>query len=69
MKMRLKKISLQVLEINEKAIQLYRKLGFEVARNFEKMIKDCQMKKYYNTVVMGRGVFEVFIKEVEMYVL
>ncbi|EJP98765.1 GNAT family N-acetyltransferase [Bacillus cereus] len=48
-----KKISLQVLETNEKAIQLYKKLGLEVEgilKNDKKLLDG----KYYNTVVMGR---------------
>ena len=38
----IKRISLQVLETNEKAIQLYKKLGFEV-EGILKMIKGCRM--------------------------
>ena len=53
-----KKISLQVLGTNEKAIQLYKKLGFEV-EGILKHDKRLPDGKYYNTVVMGR-----FIKEV-----
>ncbi|HGH7175865.1 TPA: N-acetyltransferase family protein [Bacillus wiedmannii] len=53
-----KKISLQVLETNEAAIQLYKKLGFEV-EGILKHDKRLSDGKYYNTVVMGR-----FIKEV-----
>ncbi|PFC13991.1 GNAT family N-acetyltransferase [Bacillus cereus] len=53
-----KKISLQVLETNEKAIQLYKKLGFEV-EGILKNDKKLSDGKYYNTVVMAR-----FIKEV-----
>ncbi|HDR7794713.1 TPA: GNAT family N-acetyltransferase [Bacillus luti] len=48
-----KKIALQVLETNEKAINLYKKLGFEVEgvlKNDKRLSDD----KYYNTVVMGR---------------
>lgn len=48
-----KKISLQVLETNEKAIQLYKKLGFEV-EGILKHDKRLSDGKYYNTVVMGR---------------
>ncbi|HDR7686906.1 GNAT family N-acetyltransferase [Bacillus toyonensis] len=47
------KISLQVLETNEKAIHLYKKLGFEVEgilKNDKRLLDG----KYYNTVVMGR---------------
>ncbi|MED2187199.1 GNAT family N-acetyltransferase [Bacillus wiedmannii] len=53
-----KKISLQVLETNEAAIQLYKKLSFEV-EGILKHDKRLSDGKYYNTVVMGR-----FIKEV-----
>lgn len=48
-----KKISLQVLETNEKAIQLYKKSGFEV-EGILKNDKRLSDGKYYNTVVMGR---------------
>lgn len=48
-----KKISLQVLETNEKAIQLYQKLGFEL-EGILKNDKRLSDGKYYNTVVMGR---------------
>ncbi|MFA2810905.1 GNAT family N-acetyltransferase [Bacillus mycoides] len=48
-----KKISLQVLEINEKAIKLYKKLGLEV-EGILKNDKKLSDGKYYNTVVMGR---------------
>ncbi|MDM5433648.1 GNAT family N-acetyltransferase [Bacillus hominis] len=65
-----KKISLQVLETNEKAIQLYKKLGFEV-EGILKNDKRLSDGKYYNTVVMGRffntfhkrGVVECFTEE------
>ncbi|MBG9856079.1 GNAT family N-acetyltransferase [Bacillus wiedmannii] len=64
------KISLQVLETNEKAIQLYKKLGFEV-EGILKNDKRLSDGKYYNTVVMGRffhkfykrGVVECFTEE------
>lgn len=49
----IKKITLNVLEINEKAIQLYQKYGFEVEgilKN-DKLLSD---GNYYNTIVMGR---------------
>ncbi|MEJ8548788.1 GNAT family N-acetyltransferase [Brevibacillus borstelensis] len=49
----IKKTTLNVLETNEKAIQLYKKLGFEVEgilKN-DKILSD---GKYYNTIVMGR---------------
>ncbi|MES5893881.1 MULTISPECIES: GNAT family N-acetyltransferase [Bacillus cereus group] len=48
-----KKVSLQVLETNEKAIQLYEKLGFEV-EGVLKNDKRLSDGKYYNTVIMGR---------------
>lgn len=49
----IKKITLNVLETNDKAIALYKKLGFEIEgtlRN-DKILSD---GKYYNTIVMGR---------------
>ena len=49
----IRKITLNVLETNEKAIQLYKKFGFEVEgllRN-DKILSD---GNYYNTIVMGR---------------
>ncbi|KKK38869.1 GNAT family acetyltransferase [Mesobacillus campisalis] len=49
----IKKISLSVLETNEKAIKLYQKHGFEtegILRK-DKLLSD---GRYYNTVVMGR---------------
>ncbi|KEO82324.1 GNAT family N-acetyltransferase [Tumebacillus flagellatus] len=49
----IRKITLHVLETNEKAIRLYEKLGFEregILKN-DKLLSD---GKYYNTVVMGR---------------
>lgn len=48
-----KKITLQVLETNVKAIELYKRFGFEVEgvlRN-DKFLSD---GKYYSTLVMGR---------------
>ncbi|EJQ95159.1 N-acetyltransferase family protein [Bacillus mycoides] len=48
-----KKIALQVLETNEKAIQLYKNLGFGV-EGILKNDKKLSDGKYYNTVVMGR---------------
>ncbi|PGM67479.1 GNAT family N-acetyltransferase [Bacillus cereus] len=48
-----KKISLQVLETNKKAIQLYKKVGFEV-EGVLKNDKRLSDGNYYNTVVMGR---------------
>ncbi|MFE8700457.1 GNAT family N-acetyltransferase [Cytobacillus sp. FJAT-54145] len=49
----IKKITLQVLETNEKAIRLYKKLGFEIEGT---LIKDKILSdgKFYNTVIMGR---------------
>jgi RimJ/RimL family protein N-acetyltransferase len=58
-----KKISLQVLETNEKAIQLYKKLGLEV-EGILKNDKKLSDGKYYNTVVMGRFT-DTFHKRVE----
>ncbi|MED1091092.1 GNAT family N-acetyltransferase [Bacillus paramycoides] len=49
----MKKISLQVLETNKKAIQLYKKVGFEV-EGVLKNDKRLSDGNYYNTVVMGR---------------
>lgn len=52
---RIKKISLSVLETNEKAIQLYQKLGFEIEgilKN-DKILSD---GNYYNTIIMGRTI-------------
>lgn len=49
----IKKITLNVLETNEKAIKLYQKSGFEVEgilKN-DKILSD---GNYYNTIVMGR---------------
>ena len=50
---RIKKISLNVLEINNKAIKLYEKFGFIKEGNLinDKILSDGQ---YYNTVIMGR---------------
>ncbi|WP_238649891.1 GNAT family N-acetyltransferase [Paenibacillus piscarius] len=50
---RLEKLSLQVLETNDKAIRLYHSLGFEVegVLRRDKRLADGQ---FYNTVVMGR---------------
>jgi RimJ/RimL family protein N-acetyltransferase len=49
----IKRIELHVLETNEKAIRLYKKLGFEVEGILRKnkLLSD---GKYYDTVVMGR---------------
>ena len=49
----IKKITLKVLETNNKAIALYEKFGFQtegILRN-DKLLSD---GKYYNTIVMGR---------------
>ncbi|OAT85329.1 GNAT family acetyltransferase [Bacillus sp. MKU004] len=49
----LRKITLSVLETNENAIKLYKKLGFEV----EGVLKDDKRLSdgnYYHTIVMGR---------------
>ncbi|GAB2700938.1 hypothetical protein GCM10027018_20300 [Paenibacillus thermoaerophilus] len=46
-------MTLNVLETNEKAIQLYKRFGFEVEgilKN-DKVLSD---GKYYNTIMMGR---------------
>ncbi len=49
----IKKITLSVLETNDKAIKLYEKYGFEVEGILkkDKMLSD---GNYYNTIVMGR---------------
>ncbi|MDN9008391.1 GNAT family N-acetyltransferase [Brevibacillus laterosporus] len=49
----IKKITLNVLETNDKAITLYRKLGFEIegVLKKDKILSD---GKYYNTIIMGR---------------
>lgn len=48
-----KKMTLHVLETNEKAIRLYERLGFEVegVLKQDKLLSD---GNYYNTIVMGR---------------
>lgn len=48
-----KKVTLTVLETNEKAIYLYKKYGFEVegVLKYDKFLSD---GKYYHTIVMGR---------------
>ena len=46
-------MNLSVLETNEKAIKLYKKLGFEVegvVKN-DKVLSD---ERFYNTILMGR---------------
>lgn len=49
----IKKMSLHVLETNEKAIRLYHSLGFEVegVLKHDKVLSDGQ---FYHTVIMGR---------------
>jgi ribosomal protein S18 acetylase RimI-like enzyme len=49
----IKKITLNVLETNDKAIKLYKKYGFEVEGTLknDKILSD---GKYYNTILMGR---------------
>lgn len=49
----IKKVTLNVLENNEKAINLYKNFGFktEGILKYDKILSDGQ---YYNTVVMGR---------------
>jgi RimJ/RimL family protein N-acetyltransferase len=49
----IKKIWLQVLEMNEKAAELYKRYGFEVegVLKKDKLLSD---GKFYNTIVMGR---------------
>jgi RimJ/RimL family protein N-acetyltransferase len=49
----IKKITLSVLETNDKAIKLYQNLGFEIegVLKKDKILSD---GKYYNTIIMGR---------------
>lgn len=51
----MKKIVLYVLETNEKAIRLYREMGFQTegVLRMDKLLSD---GKFYNTIVMGRVV-------------
>ncbi|WP_274363676.1 GNAT family N-acetyltransferase [Paenibacillus thermotolerans] len=49
----IKKMTLNVLETNEKAIKLYEKLGFEI-EGILKKDKFLSDGKYYNTIIMGR---------------
>ncbi|WP_152655587.1 GNAT family N-acetyltransferase [Oceanobacillus sp. CFH 90083] len=49
----LKKISLSVLETNDKAIKLYEKYGFEIEGVLKKD-KRLSDENYYNTVLMGK---------------
>lgn len=48
-----KKMALNVVETNDKAIVLYKKLGFEV-EGVLKNDKRLSDGNYYNTIVMGR---------------
>lgn len=49
----IKKMTLSVLETNDKAIQLYTTFGFKIegVLRYDKFLSD---GKYYNTIVMGR---------------
>lgn len=49
----IKKMTLNVLETNDKAIHLYQKLGFEI-EGILKKDKVLSDGKYYNTIIMGR---------------
>jgi ribosomal protein S18 acetylase RimI-like enzyme len=49
----IKKITLKVLETNDKAIKLYKKYGFEV-EGILKKDKILSDGNYYNTILMGR---------------
>ncbi|GKU82609.1 acetyltransferase [Niallia sp. NCCP-28] len=49
----IKKMTLTVLETNEKAIELYKNLGFEM-EGILKQDKRLSDGNYYNTIVMGR---------------
>lgn len=49
----IKKITLSVLETNEKAVKLYKKLGFET-EGILKKDKVLSDGNYYNTIIMGR---------------
>ena len=49
----IKKITLNVLETNDKAIKLYQKYGFEV-EGILKKDKILSDGNYYNTILMGR---------------
>ncbi|MCM3342101.1 GNAT family N-acetyltransferase [Paenibacillus sp. MER TA 81-3] len=49
----IKKITLNVLETNDKAIKLYKKLGFKI-EGILKKDKILSDGKYYNTIIMGR---------------
>lgn len=49
----IKKITLNVLETNDKAIELYKKYGFEV-EGILKKDKVLSDGNYYNTILMGR---------------
>lgn len=50
---KIKKMTLNVLETNDKAITLYKKLGFEV-EGVLKNDKRLADGRYYNTILMGR---------------
>ena len=49
----IKKVTLNVLETNDRAIELYKRLGFEIEGMLrqDKILSD---GKYYNTIAMGR---------------
>lgn len=49
----IKKMSLSVLETNEKAIELYKRYGFEV-EGILKQDKKLADGKFYHTIIMGR---------------
>lgn len=55
----IKKMTLKVLETNEKAIKLYQKNGFEI-EGILKMDKLLSDGKFYNTIIMGRFHAESF---------
>ena len=49
----IRKVTLNVLETNDRAIELYKRLGFEIEGMLrqDKILSD---GKYYNTIAMGR---------------
>ena len=49
----IQKITLNVLETNDKAVTLYQKLGFEI-EGILKNDKTLSDGNFYNTIVMGR---------------
>ncbi|ASK63953.1 GNAT family N-acetyltransferase [Virgibacillus phasianinus] len=53
----IKKVTLHVLETNHKAINLYKKLGFEIEGQLknDRFLSDGE---FYNTIIMGRFGFE-----------